>query len=135
MNEAIKQRQVLNDCNQDDNPLDWGVPCCEDCICAAEAVGTKSVLDELREEAAPFMSKTTPLDYFLVSAVDTIRKAELDVDTPVRVFIKTADGGRLHELAYMKAYDVEGHKHLIIACDITDDPVLVLDNMGDPIDK
>lgn len=34
---AIEARQRANGCNQDNEPDDWGVPCCDRCLCASEA--------------------------------------------------------------------------------------------------
>lgn len=45
----IEARQRSNGCNQDNEPGDWGRPCCDKCLCADEAVGTGSYLDECRE--------------------------------------------------------------------------------------
>lgn len=35
---AIEARQRANGCNQDNDPDEWGVPCCDRCFCAYEAV-------------------------------------------------------------------------------------------------
>lgn len=46
----IEARQRANGCNQDDEPEDWGRPCCtEFCVCADQAAGRKSIEDECRE--------------------------------------------------------------------------------------
>jgi hypothetical protein len=45
----IEARQRARNCNQDNEPHDWGRPCCVLCICAAEAEGRESLLDELDE--------------------------------------------------------------------------------------
>lgn len=47
---AIEARQRANNCNQDNEPDDWGRPCCNLCICADEAVGRKSLRDMCRDE-------------------------------------------------------------------------------------
>lgn len=47
---TIKARQQANGCNQDNEPDEWGKPCCDFCICADEAAGRKSMKDECREE-------------------------------------------------------------------------------------
>ena len=46
---AIEARQRANGCNQDNEPKDWGVPCCALCVCADQAAGRKSLEDECRE--------------------------------------------------------------------------------------
>jgi len=46
----IEAWQRVNGCNEDNDPDDWGVPCCtEFCICADKAAGRKSIEDECRE--------------------------------------------------------------------------------------
>lgn len=35
----IEACQRANGCNQDDDPDDWGVPCCNGCLCAEQAKG------------------------------------------------------------------------------------------------
>ena len=49
----IEARQRANKCNQDDEPEDWGRPCCDLCICADEAAGRMSMQDKCRAEGLP----------------------------------------------------------------------------------
>lgn len=50
---AIEARQRANGCNQDDEPGDWGRPCCDRCCCADEAAGRESHADECRKMGLP----------------------------------------------------------------------------------
>lgn len=45
---AIEARQRANECNQDNEPFAWGVPCCDGCVCKLEALAERALLDELR---------------------------------------------------------------------------------------